>query len=466
MKRKKMKERKILLGLSIAALALASCSQNELIGDQGSPLKNTDRSILFGSYVSRPTTSRAAGMDLAKFQADGRFKSWAYVTTDGEGNSAALSAATHIDLHTELSGGKALDGTDMFKRAEVLDESGAGTGSFVWTSVAGNKYYWPTDGLGKVSFYALSTATGMPSASVTTLTAPTNTGGDTNDQLIGAKFDYTVGTNGTEAAEDKQEDLMAAQIYDKAFDTDAETSKIVLDFKHLLTQVRFAAKTSDASYRVKILSLKVNGVTNQGTFTFNASADATTIGSWEYATDATKDNYVYFDATAAGKQVTDFPTGFPKDDADPVKHFLGVTAVDFPLFGTYTADAAPAPDKAQALIVLPSVGKQADGTTDLGLKGVTIEVSYQCYILSGNAGEDGTAVAHWVEDGTVLNRKIELTENEMWTMNKKVCYILTLFNSNTGKIIYTPVVTDFEDESGSSNLYPDTDYTPPVVPVP
>ncbi|WP_455593308.1 fimbrillin family protein [Bacteroides sp.] len=463
MKRKKMKERRIFLGLSIAALALAGCSQNELIGDQGAPLTNTERTISFGSYVSRPTTSRAVGVDLTEFQNNGRFKSWAYVTTDDDGLSADLSTATHIDLHTELSGGGALDGSDTFKRvAEIGDDGTTPTGLYLWASENNKKYYWPADGLGKVSFYALSTAAGLPSASVTTLTAPTNTGGDTNDQLIGAKFDYTVGTNGTEAAEDKQEDLMAAQVYDKVFDTDAATSKIVLDFKHLLTQIRFAAKTSDNSYRVKILSLKVNGVTNQGTFTFDASAGATALGSWEYAASATKDNYVYFDATASGKQVTDFPTGFPKDDADPTKHFLGTTTVDFPLFGTYLADGS-APDNKQALIVLPSVGKDA-ADAPLGLKGVTIEVSYQCYILSGVTGEDGTDVAHWVEDGTVLNRKIELTENEMWTMNKKVCYILTLFNSNTGKIIYTPVVSDFEDESGSSNLYPDKDYTAPVVP--
>lgn len=441
-------KKRLLLGLSIAAAALAGCSQNELLENNHSPQNNKDRSIAFGSYVSRPT-SRATGVSLADFQANGRFKAWAYVTTTDKGLSANIADAASISLHTALSGGKALDGTDQFKYDNTTDPAKP-----IWASTLGQKYYWPDDGLGKMSFYALSNRTGYPSAAVTTLTDPTN--------ASGAKFAYTIGTNGTKADEDKQEDLMAAQMYDKEWSTDVETSKIALDFKHLLTQVRFSAKASDASYRVKILSLKVSGATNQGEFNFDLSAAR--IGSWVIPAGATKADYTYFDATVGGAQQTDFATGFPKDDAtDPTKHFIGSTVVDFPLFGAYTTGATPAPDKTQALILLPSVGKDASNN-DTGLKGVTITIAYQCYILSGNAGEDGTAVAHWVKDGTVLNRTIELTEKEMWGMNKKVCYVLTLFNSTSGKIIYTPVVSDWTDQNSDSNLHPDTDVPPVVIP--
>lgn len=442
-------KKRLLLGLTIAAAALASCSQNELLEDNHSPQNNKDRSIAFGSYVSRPT-SRAAGVSLADFQTSGRFKAWAYVTTTDKGLSANIADAASISLHTALSGGKALDGTDEFKYDKVTDPLKP-----VWVSTLNQKYYWPDDGLGKVSFYALTNRTDYPSDAVATLTAPTN--------ASGAKFAYTVGTNGTKADEDKQEDLMAAQEYDKAWDTDVETSKIKLDFKHLLTQVRFSAKTSDASYRVKILSLKVSGATNKGEFTFNLPSVAG-IGSWAIPAGATKADYTYFDATTGGAQQADFATGFPKDDAtDLTKHFIGNTAMDFPLFGAYTADATPVPDKTQTLILLPSVGKDGLGAVT-GLKGVKITITYQCYILSGIAGEDGSAIAHWVEDGTALNRTIELTDKEMWDMNKKVCYVLTLFNSTSGKIIYTPVVSEWTDQNSDSNLYPDTDFVPPVVP--
>ena len=437
--------RKTIFSLSVAAAALAGCSQNELLTEHGSAQGNDERSISFGSYVSRPT-SRAAGMDLTDFQANGRFKAWAYVTTDAAGLSDDLATAVNIDLHTALSGGSAMNGSDLFAR--ITDPEDAG--KFIWTS-GSKKYYWPADGLGKMTFYALSATDGTGFPSVATLTTPTN--------ADGATFDYTVGTNGADATQDKQEDLMAAQVYDLEWTTDRETSKVVLDFKHLLTQVRFTAKTSDASYRVKILSLKVKGANNEGTFAFDPTATAAPIGSWSIADATKRADYTYFDATATGAQVADFATGFPKDDAAPANHFVSTSAVDFPLFG--------ADEVEQALIMLPSVAKAADGTTALGLKGVSIEVSYQCYILSGTAGEDGTAVAHWVKDGTVLSRKIELTENETWTMNKKVCYNLTLFNSNSGKIVYTPVVTPWEDQSGDSNLYPDTDApATPAPPVP
>ncbi len=198
----------------VAALAMAGCSQNDLVDeiDNGGQISKAE--IGFSSVVGK--NSRAAAMVTSDLQTQG-FNVYAYNT--GETSKGAL-AITFIE--------NAAITYDKEKRE--------------WGSQ--NIFYWPaTDYL---QFFAYSSKkTGLTLTAATTDTYPT--------------LAYTVAD--TEA---NQEDLLVAQVADKK-KTDA---KVSFEFTHALTQINFSAQGDIEGLTYKVTSITLNNIANEGNYKY------------------------------------------------------------------------------------------------------------------------------------------------------------------------------------------------------
>lgn len=70
-----------------------------------------------------------------------------------------------------------------------------------------------------------------------------------------------------------QEDVVVASAVDQVKATPT-VAAVKLQFKHVLSQVNFFVALADDSYRVKVESLKIQGVKDAATFTFNGVTGA------------------------------------------------------------------------------------------------------------------------------------------------------------------------------------------------
>lgn len=387
------------ISLALAAMALTTgCSQNELVEDSST---RSDRSIAFSNYLVRPN-SRATEVKIEELKTVG-FKVWSYLSTKADGSDADIAdAGNTIAAH-------ALDGTDLFT-----------WNSNAWTPAGGTSYYWPEDGKGKLSFYAISSSKPGMLQSVNIPTAST-----------GASFVYGSSSSyGTE----KMEDLVAAQLYNQTFGSNNGT--VNLTFKHLLSQVRFTAKTATTDFKAKIQSIKVLRVARGGMFTFDITG--ATIGSWTVMGVMDYNDYVYFDAATA--DAATFPDGYPKDDADRDQpdgnknSFITTTAKDIWMNGgTKAANGA--------LMFIPHIN---------GLEGKSLEITYQCYVLEDPVNKPGI----YVKEGEVVKRTIPLTAQEHWPMNKIVRYNLTLTMPMEGYVSYDTAVEPWNDPNSDIEYHP------------
>ena len=94
-------------------------------------------------------------------------------------------------------------------------------------------------------------------------------GGITNYATTGTypSFTYTLQTI--------QTDLLAACVTDKA-KTNSATSvgSVDLTFNHILTQINFKLQGKDTGFKYNVTSIKLSGVANSGTYTYNADKGA------------------------------------------------------------------------------------------------------------------------------------------------------------------------------------------------
>lgn len=202
---------KKILFVALAAATMMSCTENEVIENAGNKA-----AIDFGTVVKNGT--RAAVTTIANFET---FTVNGYKTEGAMGDAVALNSNFINNLAVSKSGSD-------------------------WTYTG--EYYWPLKE--KVQFFATSPAQ--------TLKLPA-TGYPT--------FDYTI------KAEASQEDLVAANVIDKAKGAGA----VVLPFQHLLTQVNFSIKGKTPDFTYTVAKLVIKGAKNAGTFTFNG---ANTVGGW------------------------------------------------------------------------------------------------------------------------------------------------------------------------------------------
>ena len=101
-----------------------------------------------------------------------------------------------------------------------------------------------------------------------------------------------------------QTDLLAACVTDKA-KTNSATSvgSVDLTFNHILTQINFKLQGKDTGFKYNVTSIKLSGVANSGTYTYNADKGAWSAqtGNEEYTYNAT---YSEIDGTATSEIAT------------------------------------------------------------------------------------------------------------------------------------------------------------------
>lgn len=240
---------KKILFAALAALAITSCSQNEEIE---APTQKTE--INFRSVVGK--SSRAAEATTENLESQG-FILYAYNT-----KTITMDKVTAGSLTTTFINGK---------KATCTNSN--------W-SVADGPYYWPI--AENLQFFAYSPEAGGITNYATTGTYPS--------------FTYTLQTI--------QTDLLAACVTDKA-KTNSATSvgSVDLTFNHILTQINFKLQGKDTGFKYNVTSIKLSGVANSGTYTYNADKGAWSAqtGNEEYTYNAT---YSEIDGTATSEIAT------------------------------------------------------------------------------------------------------------------------------------------------------------------
>lgn len=214
--------RKSLVICGVAALALASCTQSEVLE------VNDSRAINFNAFVNKNTRAVTEVTDLSDFYVFGKFgKSENYDGTAYNNESSKKVA------------------------------------------------YWAAkDNVYKFGAYA---------------------NGDEGQLTTGVSFDPVTGTNGTlkftgyepQATGNKGKDLVAAVASYTVLGSEDASTEVDLTFKHLLSQVKFTFKTTDAdAYTIKISELKITNAASKSTCTYNGAV------SWNNAS-AETNGYTY-----------------------------------------------------------------------------------------------------------------------------------------------------------------------------
>lgn len=318
---------KKILFVALAAATMMSCTENEVIENAGNKA-----AIDFGTVVKNGT--RAAVTTNATFET---FTVNGYKTEGAMGDAVALNSDFINNLAVSKSGSD-------------------------WTYTG--EYYWPLKE--KVQFFATSPAQ--------TLKLPA-TGYPT--------FDYTI------KAEAAQEDLVAANVIDKA----KGDGPVVLPFQHLLTQVNFSIKGEAPDFTYTVTKLVIKGAKNTGTFEFDGSA---TVGGWTSL--AATANYT-FEGTKSVAPV--------KDEATPsVTNFEEANNALF--------------------MLMPQT-----------LSGVTLEITY-------TAAPTLKPTEYTYNDTKTLNLSGE------WGMGKNIRYTLELSNDASPIDFGTPTVGEWTDEAGTN----------------
>lgn len=206
--------RKILFVAAMAAIAMTSCSKNEVLEN------NTPQNAI--SFVSTVGKVKAGETDMTTIQSGVNL--YGYYTAGAFGAEAPQKYFSNPDLLKYTAGAWATTGT----------------------------YYWPVSG--KLSVFAAYPAT-------LTVTEPAAAG------------DYPSFAYSVKADIAAQEDVVVANAVDQVKATPT-VAAVKLQFKHILSQVNFYVALADESYRVKVESLKIQGAKDAATFTFDGAAGA------------------------------------------------------------------------------------------------------------------------------------------------------------------------------------------------
>lgn len=205
--------KKILLA-AVAALAMVSCSQNEIDGiDNG---KQDGRAEIKFSYT--PVTRATV------------------ITSTTLGNFTVNAYANEKETYD--ADASSIIGQGYFEREKNEDGSNADT----WSST--NKYYWPSNK--NVHFF------GYDVKSTEATFTKESTGYPT--------LKYTVPTIVA-----SQHDLLVAKSEKQTY---TPNSTVTLQFKHALTQVLFSLKGDDANVTYTVKSVTIKGVNKEGTYNY------------------------------------------------------------------------------------------------------------------------------------------------------------------------------------------------------
>ena len=236
--------KKSFLMLGVAAMALASCTQNEVVEYA------ENRAIQFDTFVNNNT--RAEGVEVSTPNIEDFWVYGAYNNT-----SSWVPALTNVQV----------------------ERSGSGA-PYTWTPK--ELAYWETNKSYNFAAYA-NGKTGLVDASTVSYEAASNKLTFTN---------YPAGTN----------DLVAVTVSDKSWAGQGTPETVGLTFKHMLSKVMFTFKTNASKdYTMKVTNLQIDNTAIQTATGTLAGADI----SWP--TSGTKGAYTYdvIDDYADGTQGAD-----------------------------------------------------------------------------------------------------------------------------------------------------------------
>lgn len=386
--------RKTILLAAIATMGITSCSENEVIIDQGTT--DMDNVLVFRPVIGKQIKTRVAEITSATLQNDSNgYKSEAYVTEAGfAANTKALTAYFNETM-------KCTDG--------------------VW---AGSKtLYWP--GAGKMSVFSYYPCVNNKATTIAYTGATYE-----NATLTYPSLAFQASTVLAD-----QVDLLAANDMDKA-KTETETN-LNVNFKHILSQLYFKAKAADDSYKVRVKSISVVGATQSATFTYKGSSGANDpVGTWSATPNAQeykyRENVFPADATDPDPQtyIGNAATTIESEGNNGSLMIIPQAAGDaFKLTVTYDIytstnyllaenvvksaqmDELAMGKKYAYVLTLPSDGATTPVTFSVEVSGwdaeETVEQSYATYRLGATAAQYGTDIASAVNEfNTFLNGKI------------------------------------------------------------
>lgn len=409
--------RKTILLAAIATMGITSCSENEVIIDQGTT--DMDNVLVFRPVIGKQIKTRVAEITSATLQNDANgYKSEAYVTDAGfAANTKTLSAYFN----------------------ETMKYTGGAWG--------GSKtLYWP--GAGKMSMFSYYPCVNKNATTIAYTGATYE-----NATLAYPTLAFQASTVLTD-----QVDLLAANDMDKAKTEDETNLKVT--FKHILAQLYFKAKTADDSYKVRVKSISVVGATQSATFTYNGAA---TVGAWSAPTNTQeykyRENVFPADATDPDPQtyIGNAATTIESEGNNGSLMIIPQAAGEaFKLTVTYDIftltnfslaenvvksaqmDELAMGKKYAYVLTLPADGATTPVTFSVEVSGFdadeqTVEQSYATYTLTGTAADYGTSIASAVNDfNTLLNGKtgayahaIQIAETATSKLNAALAIDLT-----------------------------------------
>ena len=313
-------------------------------------------------------------------------------------DSALTNAGNAIGFNTysNITRGNPFDNNPEFAASGNV----FGVTAFISTSDSPYMGYWPTQGE-TLSFYAYAPYTKNGVAIPVAYTK--------GDGMI--MTDYTV-----PADDAGQVDLMYASALNVAKASPAV--KVPLQFKHAMTQVRFKAKAKgDGVFiDVKENGIKLSNLKSKGTFTLSAAGAA----SWSI----TEGN------------LTEYTAVFPE-----TKEITNAEAKNL-----YDAD--------KALILLPQ--EFAAKTGDGDMTGGTLTISCKIYYKDNNATPQylfGSADTYADYTVPFSSKKVtgDTEGEEIWKMNKRITYTLTV-TGNLEPILFETSVVDWEDSNAAMEI--------------
>lgn len=282
--------------LAVLALALASCSEDELINRKGA----ASNAISFGiaspihSADSLPSRSVQAEEPPLLLLGEGK-RDTLYLHTSITDNIATppdqepTTRGIPVDDETKFKeeyGSFGItayaEGGALFMDEKISHESGG-----IWSP--DETRYWPADKDLKLHFYAQAP---YDNANVTDVSA--------GDGKI--SFSYTVpgGTGNTDA--EVQPDILFA--YAACSKAESKGDPVLLKFRHALAGVKFVASNVTGS-TIKTITLK--GLQGEGTCTYTYDYDAGT-GKFDWQTDGDKRDFSQtFDVALSGQQTGEQP---------------------------------------------------------------------------------------------------------------------------------------------------------------
>lgn len=318
--------------LAIAAVAtITSCSQNE---EFENPAQKAE--IGFNSVINKST--RAAVIENDDFES---FSVCGYRTNE------KMSSTTNIQKGF-------MDDVPVAKNKETNAWSQTGT------------FYWPATAY--VSFFATSP---KQSLNIDNAGFPT--------------FSYNVG------ASSSQVDLLAANLINQT----KSDSKVVLGFRHLLTQVNFSIKGDIKGFTYGVKKIEISGVSASATYSFDGAQ--ATVGSWG-----------------------------------------NLGAAD----GTYTYDIEDTPKEITVTDITASTSLEAAKTSLFMLIPQNLTAAAKVSVTYYAIPTDKTDVLDQTFSGT---KTIELGTKTAWAANQKVRYTLVLSSDAKSLVIGEPSVTSWDE---------------------